>query len=180
MTSMPRHMVPGTMASWILLPSSSIASTRRCPSIRVTGSTTTRFDMVAPYLSRTLLLFGFADPWRADRTTWRDEVSAHRYAGDHGEGLADLVRGRVDARQRGCRSAVDRTDRCPRNSSSEQPMQPWPEPMGKETPAVPLDVGAGVVGGRPAAPHLVEAPALARSFVVPRFHNWPASKNARR
>ena len=35
---------------------------------------------------------------------------------------------------------------------------------------VPLHGGAGIVGGGPAATHLVKAPALARSVIVPGFH----------
>src|SRR3974390_419553 len=43
----------------------------------------------------------------------------------------------------------------------------------KRNTVVPFHRRAGVVGRWPPAPHLVEAPALPRSFVIPRLHELP-------
>lgn len=47
-------------------------------------------------------------------------------------------------------------------------------------PFIPFRYRAGVVGHRPAAADLVQAPAFARAFVIEILTYMPASKNARR
>jgi hypothetical protein len=49
MISMPRTMVPDEYAAAILLSGPTSASMRRCPSMRVMGSMTSRFAMMASY-----------------------------------------------------------------------------------------------------------------------------------
>src|SRR5438874_11717801 len=88
MTSMPRHMVPDEMASPMAPWALRIASTRRWPSMRVTGSTTIRVAMVFLFLFRRLQIAGFLAEHGGGG------VRGHARGGQRDEGLADRVRRR--------------------------------------------------------------------------------------
>ncbi len=111
---------PELIASRILLLLSSIASTRRCPSIRVMGSTTTRcrHGYFTSPLVFVVLFSGFVRraSWHRGCASCEARCASHANAGQCRQRLADLVGRRIDARKRECSTTARRTARCPRSS----------------------------------------------------------------
>jgi hypothetical protein len=170
MTSRPRHMVPVETALRMTLLSSRFTSTRMWPSMRVTGSTTTRL----PELSSLKPWVSYADPCQsppcllsAGSCLWDARLMAltaawattaapttpapchppcrrwiRRRTGDVGEAVVEraLVPEAVFGAADAAVAGLD----------------------GEGHAAVPAHGGAGVVGGGALAAHLVEAVALAR------------------
>ncbi len=178
--SMPRNWVEVAHALAIR-PFSAWASIRRCPSIRVMGSTTTRVLAMVPLLPGTgrsarpgRRLAGAADHGKLPRAApLADLVDA----GGHGVS-ADPCR-RSD-RQRGPQEVdpafdaepsdvgqpiVERRHRVPEIGlgAADAGMPGADRPAG---PGVPLEDRAGREGGGPLASHLIEAPPLPGRFVV--------------
>src|SRR6266702_3537183 len=156
-------MVPALNAS-VMTPFSTTASTRRWPSMRVTGSTTIRAMSL-----RLLLVF---------RVYFRDHaalayIGHHRMGRDPGQrhkpdARADRVRGALDAEAGDCRKMLIERSVVPepRLAAANAAMARLDGIAGA---LVPLHHRTGVVGHRPLAAHLVQAESLARVLVVPRL-----------
>ena len=125
--------------------------------MRVMGSTTTRFMTWSP--QRQVL-----PCFRRHSQQVRCQVSGTA-RGAHGRSSAELDSIRGSEWSAGYRSGP-----LSQKLASRQPMQPWPEPIGRGYAVVPLGRRAGIVRRRAAAPHLVKTPALARALVIPGLY----------
>src|ERR1051326_7502813 len=99
-------------------------------------------------------------------------MRAQARGGNDRQRLADTVRRRLDARQRYIRQPLIERTVVPETFLGAADAR-MPRIHRPSRAAVPLERRAGIESRRPAAPHLVQAPALLRSFVVPRFHKLP-------
>ena len=177
MISIPRNMVEEDQASCTAPPSTS-ASMRRCPSMRVTGSTTTCV-MTVSLLFSGVPLAGSAGRRLAQLLLLAVHVPfAQLHEAVGGEGRRDTggrpacrpvdIRVEPEAGEPG-QVAVERGHLVPEVGlgAADAGMAAADRPVGA---LVPADVGAVLVGHRPLAAHLVEAVAGAMSLVAPVLH----------
>jgi len=198
MTSRPRHIVPVlTRRRGSRCSSSSSTSMRRWPSMRVTGSTTTRVPCCRAVKPWVWIVGHDRLPRPVSRFTRRCGLARlrgrligcgrgmrhHRGAGDAGRARRPIsVGGRLDA-EAAWRSAqpVGRTSPLSQKPSSLQPMQPVAradrEAIRRRSS---LHRGAGVVGGRALAADLVEAVARAGRPRRPRPRRTGRRRSAAR
>src|ERR1043166_295400 len=170
--SMPRNCVDVAHAL-VMRPFSAWASMRRCPSIRVMGSTTILVVAIAR-TSRFLLGWGF--DYRQGFAALphlmhagRDGVRGDTGGRAHREREADRVGIAFHAEAGDVRqAAIERRHRVPEVpfGAAEAGMA---RPDGPAGAAIPLEDRAGREGGRSLAADVIQTPALARRLVVERF-----------
>src|SRR5664279_3403344 len=157
MTSRPRHIVPATQASAIL-PPSTLASTRMCPSILVMGSTTILAILISPpYL---VLIFAFCGSSDSCMSCYSCQCNSC-------DTDADLVGIGHNSRTGNFRHSLVKRIRCipvAGGRARYTAMSGHYRPAGA---AVPPDCRAVLMCHRALAAHLIKTPALSCAFVAP-------------
>ena len=196
-TSMPRHIVPVDTALRITLFSSTLTSTRRWPSMRVTGSTTTRvpeLSSVKPFgvwighddaslplpiaVDASFLSSALLSCARFDRGD--GGMRGDRAADRPGRRGADLVGIGLDAELAGSWSAGRRTRPCPRSRLPSSRCSRGRTGSGRRRRRSSARSSRRCRWSGPCSPSCRGNSPCARASSSHSSTNWPASKCGRR